>query len=103
MWVRGSQNITRWMLEPTPSACRDSIMVPAGQVNGVPAFGQYKPDPAGGHAPWGLQVHEGSGGRITRMTFFPDTERIFPAFGPPPPLGPARRAPTSPASGSPGS
>jgi RNA polymerase sigma-70 factor (ECF subfamily) len=86
MWVRGARNITRWMLEPSPSSCRDSIMVPAGQVNGVPAFGQYKPDPAGGHAPWALQVHEVSGGRISRMTFFLDTARIFPAFGLPPHL-----------------
>jgi len=86
MWVRGAQNITRWMLEPSPSACRDSIMVPAGQVNGVQAFAQYKPDPAGGHAPWALQVHEVSGGRISRLTFFLDTTRIFPAFGLPPHL-----------------
>ena len=81
MWVRGAQNITRWMQEPSPSQCRDSIMVPAGQVNGVQAFAQYKPDPAGGHAPWGLQVHEASGGRFSRLTFFLDTQRIFPAFG----------------------
>ena len=46
MWVRGAENITRWMLEPSPSSCRDSIMVPAGQVNGVQAWAQYKPDPA---------------------------------------------------------
>jgi ketosteroid isomerase-like protein len=26
-------------------------------------------------------VHEVSGGRISRLTFFLDTERIFPAFG----------------------
>ena len=57
-----------------------------GHVNGSPAFGQYKPDPAGGHAPWALQVHEVSGGRISRMTFFLETERIFPAFGLPPRL-----------------
>ena len=81
MWVRGAQNITRWMQEPSPSQCRDSIMVPAGRVNGVQAFAQYKPDPAGGHAPWGLQVHEASGGRFSRLTFFLDTQRIFPAFG----------------------
>src|ERR1700721_2108011 len=37
MWVRGAKNITRWMLEPSPSACRDSIMVPVGQGNGVRA------------------------------------------------------------------
>jgi RNA polymerase sigma-70 factor (ECF subfamily) len=75
------------MLEPSPSACRDSILVPAGQVNGTQAWAQYKPDPAGGHTPWALQVHEVSGGRISRMTFFLDTERIFPAFGLPPHLG----------------
>ena len=37
--------------------------------------------------PWALQVHEVSGGRISRMTFFLDTEQIFPAFGLPPHLG----------------
>src|SRR3984893_3936674 len=86
MWVRGAENITRGMLEPSPSACRDSIMVPVGQVNGVLAWAQYKPDPDGGHMPWALQVHEVSGGRISRMTFFLETERIFPAFGLPPHL-----------------
>jgi RNA polymerase sigma-70 factor (ECF subfamily) len=75
------------MQEPSPSACRDSIMVPAGQVNGSPAWAQYKPDPAGGHQPWALQVNEVSGGLISRMTFFLETERIFPAFGLPPHLG----------------
>jgi RNA polymerase sigma-70 factor, ECF subfamily len=81
LWIRGAQNIRRWMLEPTPSLCRGSILVAAGQVNGVAAWAQYKPDPAGGHRPWGLQVHEVSGGRISRLTWFLDTERIFPAFG----------------------
>jgi RNA polymerase sigma-70 factor (ECF subfamily) len=80
-WVRGASNIVRWMLEPLPSLCRDSILVPAGQVNGVQAWAQYKPDPAGGYQPWGLQVHEVSDGRFSRMTFFLDTERLFPAFG----------------------
>jgi RNA polymerase sigma-70 factor, ECF subfamily len=87
MWIRGDANICRWMLEPLPSLCRDSILVPAGQVNGVPAWGQYKPDPDGGHSPWALQVHEVSGGRLSRLTWFLDTERIFPAFGLPPHLG----------------
>jgi len=86
-WVRGAGDIVAWMQEPSPSLCRDSIMVPAGQVNGVQAFAQYKPDPAGGHAPWALQVHEVSDGRLSRLTFFLETERIFPAFGLPPHLG----------------
>jgi RNA polymerase sigma-70 factor, ECF subfamily len=80
-WIRGAQNICRWMQEPTPSLCRDSILVPAGQVNGVQAFAQYKPDPAGGYAPWSLQVHEVSGGRVSRLTFFLDTKRIFAELG----------------------
>jgi RNA polymerase sigma-70 factor (ECF subfamily) len=86
-WVRGAQDIIAWMQEPLPSACRDSILVPAGQVNGTLAWGQYKPDPAGGHSPWALQVHEVSGGQISRMTFFLDTARIFPEFGLPAHLG----------------
>ncbi len=80
-WVRGARDVCAWMLEPTPSLCRDSILVPAGLVNGVQAFAQYKPDPAGGHAPWALQVHEVSGGRVSRMTFFLDTERVFAELG----------------------
>ena len=80
-WFRGARDICRFLVEPTPSQCRGSIMVPAGQVNGVQAFAQYKPDPAGGYTPWSLQVHEVSGGLVSRMTFFLDTERIFPSLG----------------------
>ena len=70
-------------LLPGPSACRGSRLLPAS-ANGCPAFGQYRPDPAGGHAPWAIQVLEVSGGRIAEMHFFlaslaPD--RLFPAFG----------------------
>ena len=81
MWIRGAENVCRWMQQPTPSLCRDSVMVPVGQVNGVPAWAQYKPDPAGGYVPWALQVHEVSGGRISRLTFFIETGKIFAAFG----------------------
>ena len=47
----------------------------------LPAFGQYRPDPDGGHTPWALQVLEISGGRITGIYFFLDAEALFPAFG----------------------
>jgi RNA polymerase sigma-70 factor, ECF subfamily len=86
-WVRGARDIVTWMLEPAPSTCRDSIMIPAGRVNGTLAFGQYKPDPAGGHTPWALQVLEVSGSRVSRLTFFLDTERIFAELGLPARLG----------------
>lgn len=88
MWLRGARNIGDWMVEPGPSACRDSRLLPA-KANGCPTFGQYKPDPAGGRAPWALQVLEISGGRIAWMSLFLtaiDAQRLFPAFGLPPHL-----------------
>ena len=47
-----------------------------------PAFGQYKPSQTGeGYEPWALQVLELSGGRIVELTFFLETETLFPLFG----------------------
>ena len=83
MWIRGAANIGRFMVQPGPSGCRGSRLVPSS-ANGCPAFGQYRPDPAGGYAPWALQVLEISGGKITGMAFFLaflDPERLFPQFG----------------------
>jgi RNA polymerase sigma-70 factor, ECF subfamily len=81
MWIQGASEIITWMTQPGPSACAGSILVPV-RANGVLAWGQYKPDPAnGGFAPWALQVHEVAGGKISRMTFFLDAERLFPLFG----------------------
>jgi RNA polymerase sigma-70 factor (ECF subfamily) len=86
LWLRGNVDITNWMLEPTPSQCRGSVLVPV-RANGVTAWGQYKPDPdEGGHKPWGLQVHEVTGGKFSKLTFFIDTGRLFPLFGLPPHL-----------------
>ena len=49
----------------------------------------------GGYEPWALQVIEISDGRIGELTFFLDTETLFPLFGLPtgstPPLSPAAR------------
>jgi RNA polymerase sigma-70 factor (ECF subfamily) len=81
LWVKGAADIVRWMAEPAPSECRDSILVPVGPLNGVQAWAQYKPDPAGGYVPWALQVHQAWDGRFGRLTYFLDTGRIFPAFG----------------------
>jgi RNA polymerase sigma-70 factor (ECF subfamily) len=83
MWLQGARNIGDWMVQPGPSACRGSRLV-ATTANGCPAFGQYRPDPAGGYAPWAMQVIEISGGRIAALSFFLDlldTDRLFPLFG----------------------
>jgi RNA polymerase sigma-70 factor, ECF subfamily len=83
MWVQGAADIGRFMLEPGPSGCRGSRLVPIS-ANGCPGFAQYKPDPAGGYAPWAIQVLEISKGKIVAMNFFLallDPERLFPQFG----------------------
>jgi RNA polymerase sigma-70 factor, ECF subfamily len=80
LWLQGSEDICAWMVEPTPSQCAGSLLVPV-RANGVQGWGQYKPDPDGGYTGWGLQVHEVSGGKFSRLTFFIDTGRLFPLFG----------------------
>jgi RNA polymerase sigma-70 factor, ECF subfamily len=80
LWLRGRDDIFTWWFGPG-IACKDSRVIPVGAANGTAAFGQYKPSPDGGHEPWALQVIYTSGGRITDMTFFLDTARVFPLFG----------------------
>jgi RNA polymerase sigma-70 factor (ECF subfamily) len=79
LWLQTHDDIVKWCLGPG-IACRGSKLVPT-VANGMPAFGQYKPSPDGGLAPWSLQVLSISGGEITGICFFLDTERLFPLFG----------------------
>ncbi len=80
LWLRGRDDIFTWWFGPG-IGCRNSRVIPVDTANGTAAFGQYKPSPGGGYEPWALQVIEVSDGRIADMTFFLDTERIFPLFG----------------------
>jgi RNA polymerase sigma-70 factor, ECF subfamily len=80
MWLQGREDIFAWWLGPG-IGCRDSRVIPVESANGSPAFGQYKPSPDGGHEPWALQVLEVEDGRIVELTFFLDTETLFPLFG----------------------
>ena len=64
------------------SAASGSRVIPTIAANGSPAFGQYKPSATGGgYEPWALQVLEIEDGRIAELTFFLDTETLFPLFG----------------------
>ena len=85
MWLAGRDDIFTWWLGPG-IGCKGSRVLPVGDANGSPAFGQYKPAPGGGHEPWALQVLELRDGRIGEFTFFLDTEALFPLFGLPPRL-----------------
>jgi RNA polymerase sigma-70 factor (ECF subfamily) len=87
MWLAGRENIFAWWVGPG-IGCKGSRVIAAPAACGSPAFGQYKPDPAGGYEPWALQVLELSGGRIAELTFFLDTDTLFPLFGLPARLDP---------------
>ena len=85
LWLRGRDDIFAWWFGPG-AGCRGSLVIPTLAANGAPAFGQYKPSDTGGFEPWALQVVEIEGGRIVELTFFLDTETVFPLFGLPPRL-----------------
>jgi RNA polymerase sigma-70 factor (ECF subfamily) len=87
LWLQTHEDVVRWCLGPG-IGCRGSRLVPV-EANGQPAFGQYKPSPDGASLePWSLQVLEVSGDRLGGITFFLDTEHLFPLFGLPPRLDP---------------
>ena len=86
LWLSGRDDIFEWWVGPG-IGCRGSRVIPTVAANGSPAFGQYKPSESGnGFDPWALQVLEVSDGRIVELTFFLDTDRVFPLFGLPPRL-----------------
>src|SRR6201997_3075166 len=80
MWLKGRDDLFAWWLG-AGIGCKGSKLVPVGLVNGMPGWGQFKPDPEGGYEPWSLIVPEVSGGRIVELTFFLDTPKLFPFFG----------------------
>ena len=81
MWLSGRDDIFAWWLGPG-IGCRGSRVIPTVSANGAPAFGQYKPSETGsGYDPWALQVLEVADGKIVELTFFLDTETLFPLFG----------------------
>ncbi|HEX2506556.1 MAG TPA: sigma-70 family RNA polymerase sigma factor [Gaiellaceae bacterium] len=81
LWLRGRDDILAFWVGPGKT-CRGSKVISVESANGAPAFGQYRPRPDGdGYEPWALQVLEVEEGRIVELTFFLDTERVFPLFG----------------------
>jgi RNA polymerase sigma-70 factor, ECF subfamily len=79
LWLQGRDDVFAWWLGPG-IGCKGSKLVPVGLVNGMPAWGQYKPADGGGYEPWAVIVPAVSDGRIAELTFFLDTARLFPLF-----------------------
>ena len=89
LWLRSREHVLAWFVGQG-AACRGSRIIPT-VANGQPALGQYKPDHSGSPeslrwSPWSLQVLDVSDGRVTGITAFLDTARLFPLFGLPPHL-----------------
>ncbi|MFI8338936.1 sigma-70 family RNA polymerase sigma factor [Streptomyces sp. NPDC085639] len=79
-WMRGVPDIQAWLTGPA-IGCRGSRLVPT-VANGTPGFGQYRPHATGsGYVPWALQVVEFRDNRISGITAYRDTDRLFPLFG----------------------
>ncbi|MFZ0042017.1 MAG: sigma-70 family RNA polymerase sigma factor [Solirubrobacteraceae bacterium] len=78
LWLNDRAEVGRWMLGPGKE-CEGSRLL-ATRANGLPAFGSYRVDPAGGHAPFSLQVLELAGGQITAIYNYLGAE-LFAAFG----------------------
>jgi RNA polymerase sigma-70 factor, ECF subfamily len=80
LWLQTHEDVVAFC-QGMGLACRGSRLIPVQGANGQPAFGQYKPAEGGGFKPWSLQVLEISGDRLSGVTFFLDTEHLFPLFG----------------------
>ncbi|WP_448318556.1 sigma-70 family RNA polymerase sigma factor [Streptomyces sp. CO7] len=79
LWLLGPSDMTGFMTTAGAS-CAGSKLLPV-EVNGLPGYAHYKPDPErGGYTPWAVQVLELSEGRIAAMHCFLDTQRFFPLF-----------------------
>ncbi len=79
MWLRGPEQIARWMLGPGIT-CRGSRLLPV-RGNGAPGFAIYRPTgPNGEHEPFNVHLIDVVDGRVAGITYFIDTE-LFPLFG----------------------
>ena len=78
LWIQGRDELAKWFVGPG-SGCRGSRLLPV-RGNGLPGFGSYRPDPTGGHSPWGIQLLEFRDGLIAAQHSFIDPA-LFPEFG----------------------
>ena len=77
-WLQGRGHLVDWFVGQG-IGCKGSRLL-ATAASGSPAFGSYRIDPEGGHAPFALQVLEIEGGRIVGHHNFLDPD-LFPVFG----------------------
>jgi RNA polymerase sigma-70 factor (ECF subfamily) len=74
-----AESIHSWLLGPG-APCRGSRLLRTA-ASGVPAFAQYRVQPDGSFAAWGLLILEQQEGGIAAINTFLDVEKLFPLFG----------------------
>lgn len=79
LWLQGPAPVRTWLLG-RGSGCRGSRLVRTFAC-GMPAFGQYRVDPAGGFKAFSLTTLELDDEAIVGWTSFLDVETLFPRFG----------------------
>ena len=79
LWLQGPDEIKAWWAGPG-QGCRGSRLLPT-VANGTPAYAQYRVDPNGGFAPWGLHALDIVDGKIAAINTFIDTGGLFESFG----------------------
>jgi RNA polymerase sigma-70 factor (ECF subfamily) len=77
-WLQGRESVKGWLLG-RGSGCRGSRLLRT-HASGMPAFAQYRLQPDGSFAAWGLIVLEQEHGRIAAWNTFLDVEKLFPLF-----------------------
>ncbi len=70
LWLQGADQYRQWLRGPG-SECEGSRLARI-EANGLPAFAQWRSDPAGGYSAWSIHVLTISGGVITAQDFFVD-------------------------------
>jgi RNA polymerase sigma-70 factor (ECF subfamily) len=77
LWLQGAEEYRTWLLGPG-AECEGSRLARI-EANGMPAFAQWRSDPAGGHTAWSIHVLTISGGKIAAQDFFVDPS-LFALF-----------------------
>jgi RNA polymerase sigma-70 factor, ECF subfamily len=77
LWLQGPTSVSQWLLG-MGAECRGSRLIPVAACGGTPAFAQYHDR---GSTAFAIVLLELQLQKISSMTFFLDTQTLFPRFG----------------------
>jgi len=77
LWIQGPSSVSQWLLG-FGAKCRGGRLIPVAACGGTPAFAQYHDL---GAKPFAIVLLELRGQQISSLTFFLDTQTLFPRFG----------------------